>query len=88
MNTLTVTDALAQLAAAWPRTSFSIEVDVWSHLHADRRQAPAIEWSIYHAEDGIAYRHPTLHGAVAAALAATGAGRGDLRLVDAAVSGL
>lgn len=85
---MTVTEALTQLTQAWPLTSISIQVDVWSHVHEDGRQPTTIEWSVYHAEDQIAYRHPTLEGAVAAALAATGIRRGDLRLVDAAVDGL
>ncbi len=92
---MTIQQALAELAILWPDVSFSISVDVWSHFHNGRdhgRKSPIVEWSIYHADDRGAFRHPTLEGALAIArTSATTPGRG-LALVqradDAVAEGL
>lgn len=83
---MTITEALAQLTQAWPTSSFSIGLDVWSHVHDDGRQPPAVQWSIYHAETRRSYDHPTLDGAVA--LVAGLPPLTLLRQADAAVEGL
>jgi len=90
---MTITEALTQLTQAWPKDSFCIGVEVWSHVHKSYgilsdtkvigRQTPATEWSIYSSEQNHAYRHPTLAGALALAL-----NRSSLAEVESAVEGI
>ena len=57
---MNLTDAIARLTDAWPDVSFSVECEVWSHVHHDGRQKPEVGWSIYHADRNKHYYGPTL----------------------------
>ena len=61
---MTITDAIERLQAAWPSASFSIDVEVWSHVHRGQRGEPVVMWSVYNADDRAHYNAGTLAGAV------------------------
>ncbi len=80
---MTITEALAALKEAWPITSFSIDLAVWSHVHGDERSAPAIAWEIYNADAREHHRSATLEGAVQTALHPTTVAETEASLTDA-----
>lgn len=68
---MNLTDAIARLTDAWPDVSFSVECEVWSHVHHDGRQKPEVGWSIYHADRNRHYRASTLDAVLACAIPAS-----------------
>lgn len=86
MPDVSFTDAYAQLRAAWPTQSFSIDVSAWyhSHDHLDGGGRMEVEYSIWEDEQKTHHRGPTLAIALALALDR----QADLGTVDAQTEGL